>query len=83
MADVTINNLTSQAPTSNDVFPFSTTGVTPSTYKATLAQLKTGMAIDWTDIANKPSIGTNAAGARTVSTSTPTGGSSGDIWYQV
>jgi hypothetical protein len=28
-------------------------------------------------------IGTNASGNRTVSTSTPTGGSDGDIWYQV
>ena len=45
MADVTINQLTGQAPTSNDVFPFSTTGVTPSTYKATLAQIKTALAI--------------------------------------
>jgi hypothetical protein len=28
-------------------------------------------------------IGTNATGVKTVSTSTPTGGSDGDIWYQV
>jgi hypothetical protein len=28
-------------------------------------------------------IGTNAAGNRTVSTASPTGGSDGDIWYQV
>ena len=28
------------------------------------------------------SIGTNSYGLRTVSTSTPTGGSNGDIWYQ-
>jgi hypothetical protein len=28
-------------------------------------------------------VGTNAAGNRTVSTSSPTGGSDGDIWYQV
>ena len=28
-------------------------------------------------------IGTNATGAKTVSTSSPTGGSDGDIWYQV
>ena len=28
-------------------------------------------------------LGTNAIGARTISTSSPTGGSSGDIWYQV
>lgn len=69
MADVTINNLTGQAPTDSDVFPFSTTGVTPSTYKATLAQIKTALAIpaaqvnsDWNatsgvaQILNKPTI---------------------------
>jgi len=28
-------------------------------------------------------VGTNASGNKTVSTSTPTGGSDGDIWYQV
>ena len=42
MADVTINQLTDQAPALSDVFPFATTGVTPSTYKASLAQIKTG-----------------------------------------
>ena len=31
----------------------------------------------------KPTIGTNAFGKRTVSTSPPSGGSDGDIWYQV
>jgi hypothetical protein len=69
MADVTINNLTEQAPTTSDVFPFSTTGVTPSTYKATLAQIKTALAVpaaqvnsDWNvtsgvaQILNKPNI---------------------------
>jgi hypothetical protein len=44
MADVTINELTSRAPTSNDVFPFST-AVSPSTYKASLAQIKTALEI--------------------------------------
>jgi hypothetical protein len=69
MADVTINDLTGQAPTTSDVFPFSTTGVTPSTYKATLAQIKTALAVpaaqvnsDWNvssgvaQILNKPNI---------------------------
>ena len=28
-------------------------------------------------------IGTNASGTKTVSTSAPTGGSDGDIWYQI
>jgi len=73
MADVTINELTGQAPTNTDVFPFSTTGVTPSTYKATLLQIKTALAIpaaqiqsDWNQassasldfIKNKPTIPT-------------------------
>jgi len=43
MADVTINNLTGQAPSLTDVFPFSTTGVGPATYKASLAQVRTGL----------------------------------------
>ena len=82
MADVTINDLTGQAPVLTDVLPFSTT-VTPTTYKASLTQIKTALAISWSDVSGKPSIGTNASGAKTISTSTPTGGSSGDIWYQV
>jgi len=44
MADVTISDLIAQAPTTNDVFPFST-AVSPSTYKASLAQIKTALAI--------------------------------------
>ena len=77
MADVTINNLTGQVPTNTDVFPFSTTGVTPSTYKTTLAQLKTALSIpaaqvnsDWNStsgvaqILNKPSIPSNNQIAR-------------------
>ena len=28
-------------------------------------------------------VGTNATGAKTISTSAPSGGSNGDIWYQV
>lgn len=71
MADVTINNLIEQAPTNTDVFPFSTTGGTPSTYKATLSQIRTALSIppaqvnsDWnatsgvSQILNKPSIPT-------------------------
>lgn len=60
MADVTINNLTGQAPTNNDVFPFSTTGVTPATYKASLTQIKTALAISWSDVSGKPSFATVA-----------------------
>jgi hypothetical protein len=32
---------------------------------------------------NGNAVGSNSVGARTVSTSTPTGGSNGDIWYKV
>ena len=63
MADVTISQLAGQAPTSTDIFPFSTTGVTPSTYKATLAQIKTGLGLasvastgSYSDLTNKPTI---------------------------
>ena len=65
MADVTINNLTGQAPTNNDVFPFSTTGVTPTTYKASLTQIKTALGLatvattgNYNDLTNKPTIPT-------------------------
>jgi hypothetical protein len=36
-----------------------------------------------TSTVNGVTVGSNAQGAKTVSTSTPTGGSDGDIWYQV
>jgi len=62
MADVTINQLTSQAPTTNDLFPFST-AVSPSTYKASLAQIKTALGLStvastgsYADLINKPTI---------------------------
>ena len=68
MADVTINNLTGLVPTSTDVFPFSTTGVTPATYKASLAQLKTGMGFatvattgSYNDLTSKPTIPTQTS----------------------
>ena len=60
MADVTINNLTGQAPSLTDVFPFSTTGVGPATYKASLTQIKSALAISWTDVSGKPSFATVA-----------------------
>jgi len=59
MADVTINELTSQAPTTSDLFPFAT-AVSPSTYKASLAQIKTALAISWSDVSDKPSFATVA-----------------------
>lgn len=41
--------------------------------------------VPWNSVTGKPSIGTNASGAKTISPSTPPAGSgsSGDIWYQV
>jgi len=63
MADVTINDLTGQAPVLTDIFPFSTTGITPSTYKATLSQIKSGLGLatvattgSYNDLTNKPTI---------------------------
>lgn len=69
MADVTINELTNLAPSNSDVFPFSTTGVTPSTYKASLAQIRTALSIPtindlqlckaWVNFDGRGSIGVN------------------------
>ena len=82
MADVTINNLTGQAPTNNDVFPFSTTGVGPATYKASLAQIKTALGLatvattgSYNDLSNRPSIGIGGVQIFTSTTSwtVPTG----------
>jgi hypothetical protein len=42
----------------------------------------TGGTITGTTI-NTFTVGSNATGTKTISTSTPTGGSDGDIWYQV
>lgn len=42
----------------------------------------TGGTITGTTV-NGNTVGTNSVGARTVSTSSPTGGSNGDIWYKV
>jgi len=76
MADVAISDLDAGTPVGTGVVPYSD-GTT--TYKSTI----TNLPVAWNSVTGKPSIGTNAAGARTISTSTPTGGSSGDIWYQV
>ena len=45
MADVTINNLSDQTPSLTDVFPFSTGGVTPATYRTSLSQIKTALGL--------------------------------------
>jgi hypothetical protein len=89
MADVTINQLTSQAPTTSDLFPFST-AVSPSTYKASLAQIKTALAISWSDVSGKPSFATVATtGSYTDLINKPTVGKvlqiqtavKSDAWY--
>jgi hypothetical protein len=72
MATVTISQLGSLTPNNNTVLPVSDGSTTG---KATVAEMKTAM-----------NVGTNAAGARTVTTSAPTDnnvGTDGDIWYQV
>lgn len=76
MADTTISDLAANTPAGTGVVPYSD-GTT--TYKSTI----TNLPVAWNSVTGKPSIGTNASGAKTISTSTPTGGSSGDIWYQV
>ena len=76
MADVAISDLDANTPAGTGVVPYSD-GTT--TYKSTI----TNLPVAWNSVTGKPSIGTNASGAKTISTSTPTGGSSGDIWYQV
>lgn len=42
----------------------------------------TGGTITGTTV-NSVTVGTNASGAKTISTASPTGGSSGDVWYRV
>ena len=42
----------------------------------------TGGTITGTTV-NTVTVGSNASGTKTISTSSPTGGSDGDIWYQV
>lgn len=78
MADVAISDLTENTPAGTGVVPYSD-GTT--TYKSTI----TNLPVAWNSVTGKPSIGTNASGAKTISASTPPvgSGSSGDIWYQV
>ena len=78
MADVAISDLAANTPAGTGVVPYSD-GTT--TYKSTI----TNLPVAWNSVTGKPSIGTNASGAKTISASTPPAGSgsSGDIWYQV
>lgn len=54
---------------------------TMSTQNAS-AVVITGGTIAGTTV-NSVTVGTNGAGAKTISTSSPTGGSNGDVWYKV
>ena len=54
---------------------------TMSTQNASAVAI-TGGTITGTTV-NTVTVGSNASGTKTISTSTPTGGSDGDIWYQV
>ena len=76
-ADLASSVLSAYAPLASPTFtgtPLSTTAVagTDTTQIATTAFVKTAVG----------TVGGNAAGARTVSTSAPSGGSDGDIWYR-
>jgi hypothetical protein len=66
------------------VFSSTVTGLglgTMSTQNKTAVDI-TGGTIAGTTV-NTFTVGSNSVGARTVSTSSPTGGSNGDIWYKV
>ena len=54
---------------------------TMATQNATAVAI-TGGTITGTTV-NSVTVGTNASGAKTISASTPAGGSSGDVWYQI
>jgi len=76
MADTTISDLSEVTPAGTGVIPYSD-GTT--TYKSTI----TNLPVAWNSVTGKPSIGTNASGAKTISTLAPSAGGAGDIWYQV
>jgi hypothetical protein len=54
---------------------------TMATQNATAVAI-TGGTITGTTV-NSVTVGTNASGAKTISASTPAGGSSGDVWYKI
>ena len=89
MADVTINELTTQAPTTNDLFPFST-AVSPSTYKASLAQIKTGLGLatvattgSYTDLINKPTTGKVLQIQTAIKSNVYTNSTSTNVWTDI
>lgn len=56
---------------------------TMSTQNASAVAITGGTVAGITGSINSVTPGSNSVGARTVSTSSPTGGSDGDIWYKV
>ena len=56
---------------------------TMSTQNANAVAITGGTVAGITGSINSVTPGTNSVGARTVSTSSPTGGNDGDIWYKV
>jgi len=56
---------------------------TMSTQNASAVAITGGTLAGVTGTINSVTLGTNGSGARTVSTSAPSGGSNGDIWYRV
>lgn len=56
---------------------------TMSTQNASAVAITGGTVAGITGSINSVTPGSNSVGARTVSTSSPTGGSNGDIWYKV
>ena len=77
----TVTSITASSPlTGGTITTTGTIGLPNATTLAAGAM----SAADKTKLDAIPSgVGTNALGARTVSTSAPTGGANGDIWYQV
>jgi len=74
----TLGTLATQNANNVNITGGSISGVSVTTSNASI----TGGAISNTTI-NSNVVGSNSIGARTVSTSAPSGGSNGDIWYQV
>jgi hypothetical protein len=54
-----------------------------STQNASAVAITGGTVAGITGSINSVTPGSNSVGARTVSTSSPTGGANGDVWYKV
>jgi hypothetical protein len=56
---------------------------TMSSQNASAVAITGGTVAGITGTINSVTVGTNGSGAKTISASTPSGGSSGDVWYQI